>query len=204
MLTLFTAAATSDLTVLATLKTELGITASTDDVLLADIIRRSSDIITRYCGRGTFGRATYDQTERLTRNVHAIVLDRDIKVSITSVTEDGVALTTAYYELDGTDGSMLYRLDGADGRTCWAGGSKVVIRYAAGFALLTDVPYDLESACLDLCKSAWLARTRDPALRSEKIEAIIERSWFQGRADSGAVSPEMAARLAPYVLRVFA
>lgn len=196
MLSILDPATTNDLTILATLKTELGITDTASDAYLADLIRQASDTVTRYCGRATFNRETVQQTERLTCRRECIVLDRDILPAITSVTEGGTALTADEYELDG---SLLYRLCG-DVRICWAA-CKVVIVYAAGYVSLTDVPYDLERAVL-ITAAAWhSAKGRDPMLRSETTEGVGATSWI-ATAGMAAMPPQAVSILdvGPYRL----
>lgn len=192
------APAAKDLTLLATVKTELAITGTTQDAWLTDAIRQASDGIAAFCRRPEgFGRATWTQTVRGARGRGPIILDRDIAVSITSVNEDGTALTAPDWLLDG---SLLHRLDEDDGVTAWRG-DKVVIVYQAGFTLLTDLPYDVERCCLDLVVRAHQAKGRDPGLRSERILDVIAQSWDTPGGDGfkDGLPRDVAERLAPYI-----
>ena len=176
-----TAAATRDLTVLARLKTDLGIADIAQDAALADTIREASDAICRFCARPEgFGRETVMETWRLDRAAECLILARDIAPAIASVTEDGVALAASDYLLSG---SLLYRLS-SDAPTAWTA-RKVAVTYAAGWALLADVPYDLERACLDLAASIWASRGRDRTLRSEAADGVGSVSYLDPRDGSG-------------------
>lgn len=192
MLTVTTPAVTSDLTILATLKTELQILDTAQDAYLADLIRQASDAIARFCCRTTFGREDLLQTERLGWGASVIILDRDINPAIITVTEAGTLLDAAEWELDG---SMLYRLCD-DARWHWAHG-KTVIAYSAGYNTLADLPHDLERACLEVCKAWWFARDRDPMLRSEAQEDIGSASYI-ANVEMGGLPPQVEAMLAPY------
>lgn len=194
-LTIDVAATTRDLTVLDTVKAELQIAGTDDDAYLADLIRQASDLIARFCRRPEgFGRETVTQTWRLDRDPSCLILARDIAPAIASVAEDGTALASADWLLDG---SLLYRLQ-ADQQAAWTG-SKVVVSYDAGYALLTDVPYDLERCCIDLVRAGWRARGRDPALKSMRVPDVLDVSYWGGPdATVGGVPKDIADRLAPY------
>ncbi|CAB4142648.1 gp6 domain containing protein [uncultured Caudovirales phage] len=188
-------ASTRDLTVLDTVKAELGIVGTSDDAYLADLIRQASDLIARFCRRPEgFGRETVTQTWRLDRDPPCLILARDIAPAVASVTEDGTALASTDWLLDG---SLLYRLQ-TDRQVAWTA-SKVVVSYAAGFALLTDVPYDLERCCIDLVRAGWRGRGRDPALKSMRVPDVLDVSYWGGPdATVGGVPKDIADRLAPY------
>lgn len=198
-LSIDTPATTGDLTVLATVRRELQLADAftADDAWLADAIRQTSDMIASYCRRPEgFGRATVTQTWRLTRDPPLLLLARDLAPAVTTVVEDGVTLTTADWALDG---SRIYRLL-ADAVAPWTA-SKVAVTYAAGYGLLTDVPYDLERACLDLVVRAYRSRGRDPGLRSQDIPDVLRQSWDTPGGDGfrGGLPRDVADRLSPWV-----
>jgi len=202
MLEVVSPASTGDLTLLATVKAELGITGSDQDAVLTQMIHQASAGIARYCGRTTFARETYRQTEWPARAVPEIILDRDIEVSVDSVTLDDVALAGSDWLLDG---SRLRRM--MQGRpSCWLACSKIVVEYQAGYELLATLPYDLERACIDLVKGLQGARQRDPALRSERVLDLMEVTYFGSAAagQAGGLPPDVAARLEPHRLYRFA
>jgi hypothetical protein len=189
MLTIVTPAASEHLTTLARAKTELGITGSSDDNKILDFISEASSLIAEYCGRDGFGRASYEQTERLACAVNFIVLDRDIGVEITQITAAGTVLTTDDYELDGT---LLYRLTD-DERVAWETG-KIVIEYDAGYDLLDSMPFAIERACLDLVVNLYRASGRDGSVRMDSVEGVGSVAYFDVRSNAG-VMPLSADRI---------
>ncbi|MCZ8310946.1 MAG: phage head-tail connector protein [Magnetospirillum sp.] len=198
-LTVTTAAATRDLTRLATVKTELSIGDTTQDAWLTDAIRQASDGIAAYCRRPEgFGRETVEETFRARyagQAVSSLILGRDIAPAITSVVEDGTALLAAEYLLDG---SLLRRLED-DRPTSW-NAAKIVVVYQAGYTLLSGLPYDVERCAIDLVVRAYNARGRDPGLRSERILDVIAQSWDTPGGDGfkGGLPTDVADRLDPY------
>jgi hypothetical protein len=190
MLTVITPAASNDLTTIAKVKAELGITGSGEDARLTQLVGEASALIAAYCGRSGFGRETLRQTERLAGYCEAIRLDRDLAPAITSVTVDGDALLPAEYEIDG---SLLYRLSDTT-RIAWTYGV-VVIDYAAGWSLPSGAPADIDRATQDMVVGLYRASGRDPAVRQEMVEGIGSTSFFDARAGSGRL-PIGADRLA--------
>ena len=193
MLEILSAAATGDLTTLATAKRELGVTDAAQDARITDLIREASDLVAQWCNRAGFGRETLRQTERLASPLDVLVLQRDLGVVVTSVTEDGLALSANEYERGGV---LLYRLrDGV--RVAWAART-VVLEYQAGFTLPDDAPSALERACLDLLAGLWHGQGRDPAVRNETTEGVGAVGYFEHRADTLPLAPDRLAALERY------
>lgn len=193
MLEILTPATTSDLTTLATAKRDLGIVDAAQDARIADLIREASDLVAQWCNRSSFGRETLRQTERLASPTDVLLLQRDLGVLVSSVTEDGAALTTGDYERGDL---LLYRLrDGI--RVPWAART-VVIEYQAGFALPDDAPPALERACLDLLAGLWHGQGRDPAVRNETTEGVGAVGYFEHRADTLPLATDRLAALERY------
>ena len=193
MLEIVTPAATNDLITLATAKRELGVTDAAQDARITDLIREASDLVAQWCNRAGFGRETLRQTERLASPLDVLVLQRDLGVVVTSVTEDGLALSANEYERGGV---LLYRLrDGV--RVAWAART-VVLEYQAGFTLPDDAPSALERACLDLLAGLWHGQGRDPAVRNETTEGVGAVGYFEHRADTLPLAPDRLAALERY------
>ena len=193
MLEILSPAATGDLTTPAIAKRELGVTDTAHDARIADLIREASDLVAQWCNRSGVGRETLRQTERLASPVDVIVLQRDLGVTITAVTEDGVALAAADYERGGV---LLYRLRG-DVRVPWTART-VIVEYQAGFVLPDDAPPALERACLDLLAGLWHGLGRDPAVRNETTEGVGAVGYFEHRADTLPLPPDRLAALERY------
>ena len=193
MLEILSAAATGDLTTLATAKRELGVTDAVHDTRIADLIREASDLVAQWCNRSGFGRETLRQTERLASPVDVLVLQRDLGVTITAVAEDGVALSPGEYERGGV---LLYRLR-EDVRVAWTART-VIVEYQAGFVLPDEAPPALERACLDLLLGLWHGQGRDPAVRNETTEGVGAVGYFEHRADTLPLAPDRLAALERY------
>lgn len=174
MLTVLTAAPTKDLTILASVKLDLNITSTTDDDYLESLIDDASDIIADACNRPYFGRESLLQTERLTNSIPSIFLERDINPAITEVKVGGTVLAGTDYELDGFE---LFRLS-SDTRCDWVGGSKVEIKYDAGFVLLGTLPRSIERACRDMVVSTYRSRGRDRTISRQQTEGVGSVAFF--------------------------
>ena len=193
MLELLSSAATGDLTTLATAKRELAITDTAQDARIADLIREASDLVAQWCNRSGFGRETLRQTERLASPLDVVVLQRDLGVVVTSVTEDRLALPAEDYE---RAGMLLYRLrDGI--RVAWSA-RLVVAEYQAGFVLPNEAPPALERACLDLLAGLWHGQGRNPAVRTETTEGVGSVGYFEPRADTLPIAVDRLAALERY------
>jgi len=193
MLDVLTPAVTNDLASVTTIKAELQIGDASQDAYLATLIREASGLVSVYCGRVLVAE-TVRETFRLDRSRPSLILSRFPVVTVTSVVADGVTLTTDDYEVD-RDAGTLWRLSD-DARTAWTA-RKVVVTYTAG---LSPIPADIERATVDLVKLAYFSRSRDPALRSEKILDVIDTA-YQVTATSptvGGLPADIAARLDRY------
>jgi len=196
ILTVNSYAQTQDLTVLATVKQELGITGTAEDAQLAIWIRQSSSMIANYCNR-TFGLEVLNETFRLETTAENLLLSRFPLTTISSITENDIVLTAADYEADSVIG-LLYRLSD-DTRICWPAG-KIVVAYSAGYALLDGLPHDIERACLSLIKQMRAQTTRDPMAKRIEIPDVMTTDYWVGRiGENGAMPPDVIDMLAPHV-----
>lgn len=198
MLTVTVNPTSNDLTTASTAQRELSL--GQDDLTgLAELITQASFLVASHCSRWhatghEFGEQTVRQTERLTRPLWSIKLERDLNPAITSITEDGTALTAADYELEG---ERLYRLDAEGDRTCWPA-TRIVITYTTGFDLVPGLPPDIERACLLVLQQIIATRTRDPMVRSESVDGVVAISYLDPRAGSEGVGPIAADLLKPW------
>lgn len=94
MLTVVTPAQSYDLTVLATVKAELGITDRSEDENLTRWIKQASDVIAKYCNR-VFAQETVSETFRLATRESNLLLSRYPVVSIAAVQETGETLAAS-------------------------------------------------------------------------------------------------------------
>lgn len=194
--TITTPATTYDLTTLAMVKAELGITATTYDALLSQYISSESAKIIAFCNRG-FARETI--TEKFTLDYPytqiALRLSRYPVASITSVVTSNETLSSDEYELDAT--GILYRLADSsddDTRLPWAC-AYVTVVYVAGYLA---VPAAVADACLQLVSRRYFSKGRDSSVRSEEINGVASVSYRDGAA-SEAIPDDVAMILTQYV-----
>jgi hypothetical protein len=186
-----------DLTVLATVKTELGITDTASDALLQSKITQSSAAIASACGR-VFQKETVADHFNLEWNscVGGLTLSRYPVEEIVSVTEGTQMLTGSDYQFQSSNG-LLYRLQ-SNMRSIWQGG-QIVVTYAAGYELLETLPHDLEQACIILVKQQYYSQTRDPLIKGITIPGVSTYEYWVGSVgQGGGMPPEVQSLLAGY------
>jgi hypothetical protein len=190
------------LTTVAAVKSELDITDGADDAYLASLIDQASDAVAGWCNR-VFAVETVAEHLTLRCPRAAILLSRWPLISLTSTTRNGEALEVVATEVDDTEGG-LYRLDADGARTDWPSGT-LILTYSAGYVLPGDsgrtLPYDVERATLITVKGNYMARTRDPLIRSETVDGAGATSYFAGTHSQ--LPTEAEALLTPYRNLVF-
>lgn len=209
-----TTTAARDLTTTANVKTQLGISGSTDDTLIGQLITRATELAGSFCrlardaagNRPTFGketlRATYDPNGDSRRPREPVIyLPWRLPItSITSITEDGVTLSGSDFRLTGGGGALM-RLSG-DTPCAWSDG-KIVATFEAGFAspAASAVWPDIEAAIIEQVRAMYYARKRDPSIRSEAVPDVYQASYSQPGGDIMAASPllpQVEGALQPY------
>jgi hypothetical protein len=70
-------------------------------------------------------------------------------------------------------------MDGYAGR--WSG-VPLIIAYRAGFK---DIPEDVQDACIQLVKSRWYARARDPNVKTENVAGVYSAEYWFGTGPGG-------------------
>lgn len=197
--TVSAASETFDLTILATVKAELGIPDATEtyDDALETFITQASRACATYCNR-VFAEETLVDSFRLTSSTDKLLLSRMPVSSITSVVEDGTTLAADEYEFEAATG-FLWRLDGDDNRSCWSCG-KIVVTFVAGYELLETLPHDVERACIVTVKQNYFAKTRDPMVKEVDVPGVERVSYWVGSmpGDNGALPAEAEALLDPF------
>lgn len=158
--------------------------------------------ITSECGIATGSSAdpTLKQ-ETLTQTLYAVeveqlILARRHNIEITSITEDGTALTEDTDFLVEPESGLVTRLSG-DCPIRWCA-QKIVVVYTAGFE---TIPGDLKQAASDYMRALTLELTRDPYVKAESVEVPGLESrrtelWTGTLpGDAGGVPPMVAAQL---------
>lgn len=200
-----TPATSSDLTVLSTVKEELGIAAqdNTNDAVLNKAIRRASGIVTEYCGQ-KFAQETVTETFRpeyprggCAYQATELLLRRRPVSSITSVTVDDAVKDASEYAINSTSGELTV-LDSSGYPSFWGVSKSVIVVYTAGYALLDSLPDGIEDAVLTLIKDAWFAKGRDPRVKGESIPNVISYDYWVGEIGKSGMPPDVVSRLEPH------
>jgi hypothetical protein len=204
VLSVVTPAYSVDLTVLANVKAELGITVTTDDANLETWIDAASALITTSCNR-VFGSETVLETFRVRGSYSTqwpthekVTLDRTPVTAFTSVIENGNTLVEGTdFECDRESGIMT-RLSGDYSRR-WDFRT-LAVTYTGGYELLGTLPLPLERAAITLVKQYRSAASRDPLLKAEEIPGVLSQSWWVGSTGdkSTGVPQEVETLIAPY------
>ncbi len=200
-----------DLTVLDTVKMELGIPtadASHNDQI-AVLIKQASSVISAYCDN-MFAEETVQETfwsDYPSEYANSFMLSREPVSEILSVDIDGTILDPVEYRL-GTD-SHLHRVNFISGGcSLWTWTQEAVITYTAGYLLLDGLPYGIERAALMLIKDYYSGVGRDPRVRAEDIPGVRNVTYWVGGMGVGnqgsTLPPDVLALLAPYRRYAFA
>lgn len=216
-LTVASAVADRSLVALATVKSELSITDTTNDALLTRWIKELSDSVCEVCGvaadqagRRTFlseGVSIAYRAQEIPEGLDPapLILPWRIPFSVSTVTVDGVSLTVADdVEVEPMVG-LLWRLNSNGCRTRWER-SRTLLTGTSGWAL-ADVPAAISSAVTDAVRYRWYAHTRgDPLLRSIDVDGVDAVTFMDaGKVQmDGGLPSEIASRLTPYTNMVIA
>lgn len=197
-----TPGASIDLTVLAAVKDELGITSSANDAWLQTKITQASNAIATSCNRPLHQETVADYFSldwQHCRNNGALVLSRTPVASIVSLVEGNATIDVSNYEYDAEKGMVWRTVNNNVRGGYWLGG-QIVVTYVGGYELLGTLPYDLEQACILLVKGSWFSKTRDPLIKSVSIPDVASYDyWVGGVGGKGAAfPPEVENLVAPY------
>lgn len=217
--------AASDLTLPATVATELGGDVVAGDARLPRLIAAASGAILRHLGRPQL-HYTAAFEERLPGHGRPrLVLGLTPVLEVTSVVIDGVTLAAADYEIEDADAGLLFRLAGWPWTGVFRGGlppqldrdagserAAIVATYEGGWVTpaqatseawagpVRSLPYDLEEACVQTVVGLYRRGGLDPSIASEALgDYSVSFRSPNLAAGAGGVIPESAlALLAPY------
>lgn len=195
MLTVITPAKSYDLTTVAAVKAEMGITDRDDDAVLSRYIKQASDAVAQYCNR-VFPLETVSETFRAAPipagyRQSAVMLQRYPVTEVVSVSESGSLLDPSLYEIDADDGT-LHRLGDSGNSACWSSGTLIIV-YTAGFAIPGGLPNGVERATIQLVKQYAGAGDRDPSVKSERVDGAGTTEYFDG--DPTGLPPDVQGLL---------
>lgn len=196
IVTVTTPATEANLASLATVKSALGISGTSEDASLQKYIAQASAKCASYCDR-VFGRETVSEKFRIDRLSEALVLSRHPVHVLTSITVDGVLLLATEYDFQKENGIVI-RVGSSDQREVWCRSVAVVV-YSAGYDLASAAPPDLEEACIELVKHMRSAATRDPLAKRIEVPGVLTTDyWVGGVGSNGALPPKVVSLLEPY------
>lgn len=216
LLTVITPATTHDLTTLATVKAELGISTTAEDTNLNSWIDQASSVIAGECNT-VFGSEAVKETFRVKvesggysygyygsggnfRNEpFKITLRRRPVTVFTSIIENSTTtlVEDTDYECDKESGIITRLCNDYERRWCFR---KLAVTYTAGWVLGTTLPNALERAAISLVKQYRYAATRDPMLKSEDIPGVLNQTFWVGSTGekSQGLPPDVEMLIAPY------
>lgn len=213
------------LTTLARVKAELGITETTDDTMLIDLIDRASSAIAEETGR-VFGVETV--TETLDGSGSRLLgLSRTPIIEVVTVTEDDVEITD--YSVEDKRVGALYRAAGwgrSGGLRMWGseafssgyilpgiGASlRYAVTYQAGYVLPVEaspylmpgyddaqnLPGAVEQACLETVKAWYMDRDADPGVSSVQVGQLKVSYRNEDGSIGGSLPAAALGRLRNY------
>jgi hypothetical protein len=197
IVTVTSAADSYDLTTLANVKAELGITNGASDTLLARYITGASKAAMQFCNR-VFAVETLSEQFLAGRNWHSpkLQLARYPLTAVTSVTEDEELLTAGEHYTPNYQNGQLLRLGGDSvSLSCWSSRSITAV-YSSGYEA---VPSDLEDAVIRMVTKRYSAKGRDATLKSEEIPGVMSATyWIATGDEAGNITPDVADILESY------
>lgn len=203
--TVVTPADSYDLTTLAIIKEELGITGNGIDDRLQRYLTGASAAAAQFCNRVFVVETLKDEfwPQRdpcpylISGGLMPLQLTRWplIAASVSSVIENSITL------IDGTDfridyeKGQLVRLDGSLYPRRWPAWP-ISAQYNAGF---DSIPDDVVDAVIRMVRTRWTAKDRDALLREENIPGVREAQyWIATGNEAGNMTPDVVDLLNNY------
>ena len=212
--TITQAAASYALIDIASLKLRLAISGTQSDAYLALAIADASAAASRFMNNPIVAETLSDQIYpwrdgplgALRSREPALQLKRWPLIAVTSVVETiaqtATTLTAGTDFLVDAPYGRLVRLDSYGRPRDW-NADPVVVAYSAGYAA---VPGDVQEAVAEMVKTRFFARTRDPAIREQNVEGVLQTQfWFgSGPGSDSDMPPTIAGKLERYRVPMFA
>jgi hypothetical protein len=208
MLTVTVPASTKLLTQLSTLKRELSLEDDdSNDPYLSDLIDQATAFIESYTER-VWARETVIETKgSLHPRAPWMVLERTPILSITQVALSGSTVSSTTYTIEDPDAGLVFREDGwtvtqiydfaiTRTPTNWTR-KEWSFTYVGGYVTpcmgssegVRTLPFDVERACIDLCK--WRFNQKgdfNPAVKRQRT-ADASEEYFGSMDDGGTFMP---------------
>lgn len=211
-ITVTSAAASKKLTTKETVKTELGISGSTDDTFIDTLIEQASALICSFAGR-SFIKETVKETLPAFGGKR-LVLSRVPVITVTAVKygDDLITIPSTDYAVeDAVVGFLRHKTGVWDWTAAQTYGTLSApvpgsewayyeVTYEGGYILASDstrtLPYEVERACIDAVKGAYLGRKRDPNVSQESAVDVGSVTYVSGAGNAGAVALPPSSRSA--------
>jgi hypothetical protein len=194
------------LTTLERVKLELNITGTTHDRLLrlkikeatSDIearirpIRRAA-VVEDFWPEAPIGLSS----QKISRSI--LPLSRYPISTVTSIIVDGTAVGIGAYRIVHDTGELHF-LDSAGAPSLWDAATLATVTYSAGYLFPEDTGEDLppvlESAAVEMLTMFWMARGRDPLLKSEENPGVSRFEYWVGAiGPTGDLPPSIQGKL---------
>jgi len=210
--------AANALTELAAVKTELGITGSSDDDYLNRAINAASDFVEAYCGRVFYWDDDITEALKGFGDYHLVVSRKPLD-TIIAITYDGSTVDSGNYEIHDADAGIIFA-PGRWNNTAYRdttptqdpieGTNRKLysVNYKAGYVtpkqetddptLTRNLPWSLEQACIDLVTAQYRSKGSDKNIKSERL-----MSWSVVYGDQ-AIPPSIKTVLDSYMVIGFA
>lgn len=199
-----------DLTSLANVKAELGITDSASDTLLRRYITSASAAASQYCNRVFAVETVMDEIwphrdptpGSAFGRFEPLTLSRYPVTDVPIVIENGVTLADKINFRVDYDKGQLVRLGMNGLPTVWPHFYLISSTYPSGFA---PIPADLEDAVVRMVTKRWSAKGRDATLKSENIPGVRDVTyWIATGNEAGNMTPDVTDILDNYRVPVTA
>lgn len=193
------------LTTKAHVRDDLKIASGTDDAYLDRLIVSQSAAAAKYCNR-VFALQTYKDTRSRFYRERMMVANVPL-VSVSSVADDDAILSPDSDFIPDVEKGFLLRLDSCGNPRPWRA-FKLVVTYVAGYTLPRQgnggeaftLPADLEEAVIRMIKARYLARDRDPYLKSENVPGVSEQTYWVPAGNEGNLAPDITDVLDRYCI----
>ena len=187
----------NNLITLAFAKEYIGISVTTYDSLLSDLIAEASLIVNEYCNR-TFTLTTYSEYYDIFQPSYGLILK---KIPITAISTIVLNPNTVYSEtVQGSQyiyssyGEVQLLPTSTSTAIFPTGFRSVQANYTAGFA---TIPISIQGATAEMVKNLYYLSTNDTTKESEKLG---DYSYARRKVDNSLLTPEITAVLDRYKL----
>lgn len=214
MFSVVTAATSKQLTTLETVKGDLNISGTAEDLYLSRLIDRASAAVCTYLnvpmandGSCTILKETLEQSfwrspwYRGARHSDLVLARRPVG-AVASIVVGNTTIDPDDYEIDGACGIIRRLPFTFNSQFSWLPNAKTVVRFDGGWVMAADdtrtLPFDIEEQIIALIKSARSAKLRDPLIKSIQTVDVDAIEYWVGAVGDDALPPDIAAKLDGY------